>query len=65
MAESSSHGFSTIIAGRTMLSFLAGYTTPKHNDFDEKKLKDADETKSRVNVNPGLEPCALALGSQE
>ncbi len=53
------------IARKTLLSFLASYLTPKTGDLDEKKLKQADMNQPHENVNPGLEPCALALGSLE
>ncbi|MCP3682229.1 MAG: hypothetical protein GY861_06005 [bacterium] len=53
------------VAGKTLLAFLAGYLTPKTTDFDDQKLRTSDMTKPHENVYPGLEPCALALGSLE
>ncbi len=42
------------IARKILLSFLAGYLTPKTADFDEKKLNQADMSLSHENVIQGL-----------
>ncbi len=53
------------IAGKTLLSFHAGYIMPKISDFNEEKLKRAKLEEIHENIYPGLEACALALGSLE